>query len=287
VAVHRRGGAAIDEQPGCVARLDRYLGDQRRVEVVVEVLEAHRRQATVAAVTDSRTEAVAVAGGTMNLEVWLPPRGSGPGLLLIPEIFGIARYIRSVADRLTLAGYVVAAPEIFWRIAPGWERPADEAGTAESLALVGQLDFPAAVADCTSALAALDALPEVDGPTGVLGFCLGGTLAFAVAAAGDPAVCVSYYGSRVPAMLDQLDAVSCPTLFHFGSRDPYIPGEGVDALASAIAERSHLLLNVEIAGHAFDNDAPMFHDEAAARAAWSKTMAFLAEHLPSAAAASP
>jgi carboxymethylenebutenolidase len=216
----------------------------------------------------------------MRLEVWLPDAGAGPGLLLIPEIFGIGDYIRSVATRLTAVGYVVAAPEIFWRIAPGWERPADEASTAESLPLAGQLDVDQSVADCTSALEHLAALPEVGGTAGVIGFCLGGSLAFGVAAAAQPAACVSYYGSRIPAMLDQLDAVTCPTLLHFGSRDPYIPGEGVDALAAAIAGRPGFLLNVEIAGHAFDNDAPMFHDEAAASSAWSKTMAFLAEHLP-------
>jgi carboxymethylenebutenolidase len=216
----------------------------------------------------------------MNLEVWVPQSGAGPGLLLIHEIFGIGDYIRSVAERLAAAGYVVGAPEIFWRIAPGWERPADEAGTAESLPLAGQLDFAQAIADCISALETLAGLPEVEGNAGVIGFCLGGSLAFGVAAAADPAVCVSYYGSQVSAMLDRLDAIARPTLFHFGSRDPYIAGEGIDALAAAIAERPQFSLNVEIAGHAFDNDAPMFHDEAAARSAWSKTMAFLAAHLP-------
>jgi carboxymethylenebutenolidase len=216
----------------------------------------------------------------MSLEVWLPQSGVGPGLLLIHEIFGIGDYIRSVAGRLSAAGYVVGAPEIFWRIAPGWERTADEAGTAESLPLAGQLDFAQAVGDCASALDHLLAMREVSGNAGVIGFCLGGSLAFGVAAAADPAACVSYYGSQVPAMLDRLDTIASPTLFHFGSRDPYIAGEGVDAVAAAIAERPQFQLNVEIAGHAFDNDAPMFHDEAAARSAWSKTMAFLATHLP-------
>ncbi len=81
-------------------------------------------------------------------------------------------------------------------------------------------------------------------------------------------------------MLDRLSSVNCPTLFHFGSRDPYIAGEGIEAVGSAIAGHPRFLLNVEIAGHAFDNQAPMFHDEAAARSAWAKTMAFLADHLP-------
>ena len=71
--------------------------------------------------------------------------------------------MRSVADRLSAAGYVVAAPDVFWRIAPGWERPADEAGPPTSLPLAGRLDFPQAIADCASALEHLEALPEVIG----------------------------------------------------------------------------------------------------------------------------
>lgn len=78
-----------------------------------------------------------------------------------------------------------------------------------------------------------------------------------------------------------IDAVTCPTLFHFGNADPYIPNEGVEAINEAIAHRAGFTLNVENAGHAFDNhEAAMFHDEAAARAAWSKTLAFLGTHLP-------
>ena len=73
----------------------------------------------------------------------------------------------------------------------------------------------------------------------------------------------------------------CPTLFHFGATDAYIPTEGVEALAEAINGKPGFVLNVEAAGHAFDNhESEMFYDEAAAKAAWSKTMAFLAEHLP-------
>jgi carboxymethylenebutenolidase len=115
----------------------------------------------------------------------------------------------------------------------------------------------------------------------VIGFCLGGTLAWALAAAVEPSCCVSYYGSGVPSMLDMIDSVTCPTLFHFGNLDAWIPGEGVEAIGAAIAGRAGFALNVEDAGHAFDNhESEMFHNEAAARAAWSKTMAFLTMYLP-------
>jgi len=81
--------------------------------------------------------------------------------------------------------------------------------------------------------------------------------------------------------LGLMDQVSCPTLFHFGSEDAYIPNAGVDAVGAAIAGREGFVLNVEQAGHAFDNhESEMFHNEAAAKAAWAKTMAFLGLYLP-------
>ena len=149
------------------------------------------------------------------------------------------------------------------------------------MAKAGQLDFPLAVDDCCAALQHLAAQPGIEQAPGVLGFCLGGTLAWAVAAQAEPSVCVSYYGSGVPTMLHLVDDVHCPTLFHFGATDQFIPSAGVEAIGAAIAGREGFALNVEHAGHAFDNhESEMFHDEAAAKAAWATTMAFLGLYLP-------
>jgi carboxymethylenebutenolidase len=229
----------------------------------------------------ARTTTVACDGGEMTMHVWIPDSGSGAGLLLIQEIFGVGPYIRAVAGRLAAAGYVVGAPDVFWRFAPRWEAGHDQAGLDASMALVGQLDPVAATGDCEAALSALADLDEVSGTPGVIGFCLGGTLAWGVAMAAEPACCISYYGSGVPAMLDGIDSVACPTLFHFGNADAFIPNEGVEAVNAAIAGRPGFVLNVENAGHAFDNhESEMFWNESAAHAAWAKTMAFLAENLP-------
>jgi carboxymethylenebutenolidase len=219
--------------------------------------------------------------GAMSLHVWEPDQPPRAALLVIQEIFGVGPYIRSVAERLADAGYRVGAPDVFWRFHPGWEAGHDEQGLADSIGKVQQLDFPAAIGDCAAALDQLSASTGIERPAGVLGYCLGGTLAWAVAAHAEPSVCVSYYGSGVPGMIGMVDQVHCPTLFHFGNADAYIPNEGVDAVGAAIAGRPGFVLNVEHAGHAFDNhEAEMFWNEGAAAAAWAKTMAFLGEHLP-------
>lgn len=217
-----------------------------------------------------------------GLPMWHPPSGRGPGLVLIQEIFGLDDYLRSVADGLAAAGYVVAVPELFRRIAPGWSSAHDEAGVAASMEVAASFDPALGLADVLDAVAHLRALPEVSGGVGVLGFCLGGSLAFAAAAEGDPDVAVSFYGSTVAGQIADLARVSCPIQFHFGGQDPYIPRSDVAEVEAAVAAHPGAEIHVqEEAGHAFHNHvAPMFHHPAAAARAWELTTEFLRRTLP-------
>ena len=234
------------------------------------------------AMTTLRTDQVMCGSdGAMDVHVWTPESAPRAAILVIQEIFGVSAYIRAVAERLADAGYLVGAPDVFWRFAPNWESDHTEAGLGASFEKVQQLDFPAAIGDCAAALAHLQTQPGIDAAPAVIGFCLGGTLAWGVAANAEPSCCVSYYGSGVASMIGLIDQVSCPTLFHFGNEDPYIPNEGVDTIGAALAGHPGFVLNVENAGHAFDNhESEMFYNESAANAAWAKTMAFLAANLP-------
>jgi carboxymethylenebutenolidase len=237
----------------------------------------------------SRVESVQTPEGSFDLTVWLPAGGTGPGLLLIQEIFGVSDYIQAVAGDLAGLGYVVAAPDLFWRIKPGHQAGHDEAGLAESLELGSQFDAAKGVADATAALRCLSALPEVGGGTGIIGFCLGGSIAYLVAAqaeldeaAASLGAVVSFYGSLIPARLDAMDQVSSPLQLHFGGSDRFIPREQVTQVAEAAAGRPNVEMHVEEeAGHAFHNRmAPMFHVAEPAARAWRRTEEFLARHLP-------
>ncbi len=212
------------------------------------------------------------------LPVLLPEGGSGPGIVLIQEIFGLDGYLRGIAEKLTALGYVVAVPELFHRFQPGWVGEHDEAGIQKSMEVVQQLDFPQAVQDVVASAAYLRGLPEVTGGVGVLGFCLGGTLAYGAAAAADPDTAVSFYGSGVPDQIETLDQVSCPILFHFGTEDSFITG--YEKVADAVAEHDGAEIHLEAAGHAFLNHLAPWYDEEAAVRAWDLTAAFLARTLP-------
>jgi carboxymethylenebutenolidase len=230
----------------------------------------------------TRVDRVDVADGGFDLPVWLPEGGTGPGLVLIQEIFGLDDYLGSVAADLAALGYVVVVPELFWRIAPKWSSSHDEAGLAASSEVMGRLDFGLAQSDVNATLAHLRTLPEVAGGVGVFGFCLGGSLAFGAAVEANPDVAVSFYGSTVPDNADRLARVSCPIQFHFGGQDPYIPRDAVRKVEAAVDEHAGAEIHVqEQAGHAFHNHvAPMFHNPSAAAAAWALTTEFLTRELP-------
>jgi carboxymethylenebutenolidase len=235
------------------------------------------------ATISARSRRIRIPAGELEAHIAIPVAGRGPGILLLHEIFGINDYVRDRAQRLAQLGYVVLAPDLFWRTQPGLELNHDEAGLQAGMDAMSKLDVPAAVADAIAALEVLRAMPEVpDRRAGVLGFCLGGTLAYEVAVDGDPTVAVAYYGSGIPGALDAARRIDCPTIMHWGGADPFIPREQVDAVAAMAAGHDTIECHVHAgAGHAFDNHlAPMFHVPGARVAAWELTAAFLARALP-------
>ena len=230
----------------------------------------------------SRVESVSTQDGSFDLTVWLPEAGHGPGLLLIQEIFGVGDYIQAVAEDLAALGYVVAAPDLFWRLKPGHRAAHDQQGMTESLELVSRFDAERGVLDADLALQRLAGLSEVQGGLGVIGFCLGGSIAYFLAARAQVGAVVSFYGSAVPGQTDVLARISAPIQFHFGGSDSYIPRDQVARVEEAARGAENAEIHVEEdAGHAFHNrKAPMFHQPEAAARAWRRTEDFLARHLP-------
>jgi carboxymethylenebutenolidase len=151
---------------------------------------------------------------------------------------------------------------------------------------VQQLDFEKAAEDIQATHAHLVGMPECTGKIGAVGFCLGGALAFVAATRSrvdgrgiDAAVC--YYGSAINDMLGQVDALQCPSMFHYGSVDPYITAEMIDQVEAAVQGCPGVEFHrYADAGHAFSNwDAPSMYNEAAADQAWTRTEDFFARHL--------
>ena len=229
-------------------------------------------------------ESVSVGDDRFDAYCAVPESGTGPGVLLFQEIFGINDNIRELADRLAGAGYVTLAPDMFWRIERRFERK-DESGLGDGFAMVQQLDLDMAVDDIRAAHAHLLAMPECTGTIGAVGFCLGGALAFVAATRSrvdghgiDAAVC--YYGSAINDMLDRVGGLECPSMYHYGLLDAYISPDKIDEVETALQGRPGVEFHRYAAGHAFSNwDAPSMYDEAAADEAWTRTLDFFDRHL--------
>jgi carboxymethylenebutenolidase len=218
-------------------------------------------------------------GGEFDAHAFLPDT-PGPGILLLQEIYGFGEFLKSKATLLAGLGYAVLVPDVFWRVERNVSLPHDDEGLQVAFGYAGQFaQVPVATTtgDLVAALDHLRALPEVDGKAGVLGYCLGGRLAYEVAAAGRPDACVAYYGSGIGDELDRATGITCPIMFHYGGADPYISRQEIDAVIAEFGGRPDAEIVVqEQAGHAFENSfAPMFSNPEAAAASWPVTLAFL------------
>lgn len=177
-------------------------------------------------------------GGHFKAYVAVPEAGSGPGLLLLQEIFGVNPHIRAVADLWAEEGYTVVAPDLFWRLEPGIELGYDEESFGKAFGYYQRFDVDHAIADMQATVAAMRSHPAVAGGIGALGFCLGGKLAYLAAAECGVDAAVSYYGVGIETDLARAAKITCPIAFHFAGEDKFVPPAAVDAVAAAFAGRS-------------------------------------------------
>ena len=94
-------------------------------------------------------------GQSFGAYLSLPPTGRGPGLVVLQEIWGVNAHIRAVADQYAADGFVVLAPDVFWRQEPGVDLQYTEADTKKAYHLMQNLDTPNAIADLVSTANAL------------------------------------------------------------------------------------------------------------------------------------
>ena len=193
-------------------------------------------------------------------------------LVVIQEIFGVNHHIRAVCDRLASEGYVAIAPSIFDRIEPNFTSGYSPDEIAVARKFVANPDWAAMLRDTQ---AAIDAVRDV-GPVGIIGFCLGGSVAYAAATklAGLSAA-VGYYGGAIARFAD--DKPQVPTQLHFGEKDASIPLSDVDMIR---AKRPELEIHVYPgAQHGFHCDERASYDKKSAEIAWPRSLAFFAKHL--------
>ena len=196
------------------------------------------------------------------------PRG---GIVVLQEIFGVNPHIRRVADGFAAEGYLAIAPALFDRAKPGVELGYTPDDIPLGRDLVAQVGHERTMLDVAAAVKAA----AEGGAVGVVGYCWGGSLAYAAACSLDGvAATVGYYGGTIAKSLDRRPRV--PLMLHFGEHDDHIPMSDVATIRAALPEAP---VYTYPAGHGFNCDARASYDKPSAAQALDRTLAFFAEHI--------
>ncbi|MGE3076982.1 MAG: dienelactone hydrolase family protein [Dehalococcoidia bacterium] len=212
-------------------------------------------------------------GGTASGYLAKPASGSGKGVIVIQEWWGLNGNIKGIADRFAAAGYVALAPDLYHGTVT---TEPDEAGK-----LLMALNFGQAEKDLKGAVAYLKEM--TGGPVGTVGFCMGGALSLfgACNSNGDVGACVDFYGGH-PMVKYNFAGLTAPVLAFWAENDdfvkPMIPG-----IEAGLKEAGVEYESITYPGthHAFFNDehAEPEYNPTAAKAAWEKMLEFYKKHL--------
>ena len=219
-----------------------------------------------------------------------PDAGSHPGVVLIPDVWGLSDHYRDLAGRLAGEGFAVLAIDPYRKT--GHPKLSDP---SSAMAWIRELPDPVVIDTIQEAIDALVAHPSVSGrKVGIVGFCMGGQYALlAACTCRGLSACAPCYGmvryaadldpgKKPRSPLDALPGLTCPLLGLYGAEDAIIPPGDVEALRAGLeaSGRPFELHVYEGAGHAFMNETrpPMYRPEAA-RDAWGRLVPFLRERL--------
>ncbi|MDB5547241.1 MAG: putative carboxymethylenebutenolidase [Tardiphaga sp.] len=193
-------------------------------------------------------------------------------VVVVQEIFGVNHHIRNVCDRFAAQGYVAIAPSIFDRIEPNFQCGYSPDEVAVARKFVANPDWPAMLRDTQ---AAIDAVSDV-GPVGIIGFCLGGSIAYGAATKlRGLTAAIGYYGGAIVRFAD--DKPTVPTQLHFGENDSGIPLSDVETIKTKRPELELFVYGG--AQHGFGCDERASYDRPSADLAKQRSLAFFAKHL--------
>ncbi len=199
-----------------------------------------------------------------------------PGLVLIQEWWGIESHIIDLAQKLAAEGFVVTVPDLYHG------KVVTEPNDAQKAVMMLYGNVDKAAGEIIGALDSLKANPSVEPKKlGVMGFCVGGFLAYTVASRyADLGAVATFYGGGYDPTPEEVAKVNAPVLAIYGKKDSNIPQEQIDKIEKLYKEAGKdITVKVYDAGHAFINPDHGMGDEASAKDAWPKAVNFLRDNL--------
>ncbi|MBL4721167.1 MAG: dienelactone hydrolase family protein [Alphaproteobacteria bacterium] len=225
-------------------------------------------------------ELTAADGGTFAGYLATPEITPAPGIVLLPEVFNTNDHIRSVVDGYAEAGFVVIAPDVYWREEAGQYLSYTDEGREKAQSLRAAMNTDQFIKDLGDVAAILKDRDDCTGKVGVMGFCLGGKFTYLAGTRLPIQAGVSYYGVQIDEHLDEADNLGCPILMNFASDDPHVPQATVDAIRARMGDWDNVDVHVYPGTeHGFNRYGYPPHNEAAAAKARERTLAHFRAHL--------
>jgi len=221
------------------------------------------------------------ADGSFSAYLATPVSGSGPGIVIAQEIFGVNQVMRDVADWLASEGFVALVPDLFWRIEPGIQiTDKTEEEWKRAFELFGKFDPDKGMEDIQTTITHLRGLEACTGKAGAVGYCLGGFLAYLAATRTDSDASVGYYGVRIPECLDEAAKITKPLMLHVATSDEFVPPEAQKQMHDALDGNALVTLHdYQGNDHAFARVGGAHYDKAAADLANNRTVDFFKANL--------
>jgi len=192
------------------------------------------------------------------------------GIVVIQEIFGVNRHMRSVTDRFAADGYAALSPALFDRVERNVDVGYDEAGMTKGRTVRQRITYDQAMRDTSAAVAHLQRFGKI----GVVGYCWGGNIAWLSACRLPVAAAVGYYGGDIANLLNETP--KAPLMLHFGELDQHIPAAAVARIRAAAPT---VPVYTYPAGHGFNCDERKDYDAASAAQALERTRALFAKEI--------
>jgi carboxymethylenebutenolidase len=214
-------------------------------------------------------------GGSFSAFLASPDSGSGPGIVVIQEIFGVNFVMREICHTLAAQGYFALAPDLFWRLEPNCELSDKTDGEWQrAFTFFQTFDVDKGVADIQTSITHLRAVPGCSGKIGAVGYCLGSKLAFLTACRTDVDCSVGYYGVGLDALLGEASNIKKPHLQHIAENDQYVPPDAQKKVKDGLRNNKLCTLH-SYAGvdHGFARIGGAHFDAPAARLANERTYA--------------
>jgi len=231
--------------------------------------------------TDTNTIATLDNLDTFAVYVARPEQTPRAAIIVIQEIFGVNAGIRAKCDCLADAGYLALAPDLFWRITPNIQLDPDvPEEMQQALGLMGKFDQDVGISDIEATIRYARGMLDGSGKVGVVGYCLGGRLAFMAAARTDVDASVGYYGVGIDGLLGEKHAISKPVLLHVPEEDHFVDKDAQARMHAGLDDHPKVTLyDYPGEDHGFATETGQRRSEAAASQADDRTAAFFAKHL--------